>query len=195
LRADLVSLLMAVVIGYLTTFGAGTTYQMLTHDYSTELTPEYAAQVAGWQWAVSIPLVVILACLLIRPVRPARALSGAVFVACAVAALPVLARWRGLDRWTVFPYLPGDPVHDGLVAVARVWREWFVIVGFIGLTCALVLAGFLCARAYKTPPATRRPVTRAIRVAIVCAVLALQVGYALQLDMGDLVPPVPEVLW
>jgi hypothetical protein len=194
-RGDLVSLLMAVVIGYLTTFGAGTTYQMLTHDYSTELAPEYATQVAGWQWAVSIPLVVLLACLLIRPVRPARALAGAVLVACVVAALPVLARWRGLDRWTTFPYLPGDPVPEWLAAIARVWREWFVIAGFAGLAFALALAGFLCARAYRTPPATRRPLARALRLTIICAVLALQVGYALQLDMGDLVPPVPAVLW
>jgi hypothetical protein len=196
IRADAVNLALAAILSYLATFIAIGAYLMFVLDYSPQNGAVATEYISAVQAPLLPPILVLLGCLLIRPVEPRRAATRAVWLVIGVAVASAVAIWAGHRGWVGYPVIVSSHPHDWLAAVNGRLGTWFVIVGLVVYVPALFyLIARLKIRAGRTPSADRRPAASAIRLAVFLAVGLVYLLGMLHEGPFATADPIPVVLW
>jgi hypothetical protein len=195
-RADAVNLALAAILSYLASFIATGAYLMFVLEDSPENSAIATEYISAVQAPLLPPLLVLLGCLLVRPVEPRTAVNRAVLLPIGVAVASVAASWAGHPDWAGYPVVVSPHPHDWLAAVNGRLGTWFVVVGLVVYAPALFyLIARLNSRSWRTPAATRRPAATALRLAVFLAVVLAYVLGMLHKGPFATADSIPVVLW
>lgn len=176
LGGDLINLVLATLVLYLSTYAAGAAFQADRHPFNARTGLVYARQIAVFQQWVLIPGVILLACLLIRAATVRRAVGWAVTVALgAGAALAGLLYSRDVS-WGRSPLVFGPPVQGKLTDLAGLWGPRYGTGGVVCGIAALVVASILWWRVDHTTRADRSPLRLLVKLGVVALVVAVYLG-------------------
>ncbi|MEU8052482.1 protein kinase domain-containing protein [Micromonospora haikouensis] len=193
---DAVNYLLAVAIGYLTTFAAAAFWTFNAFPDAWARPAVVLTRVAAVQTAIALPLLALLACLVICPadaeagLRRARRLCWA---AGAVVWVLLTADNGTYAMFLQFPVVLDTGVRTWLTDLATSYGDAYLFVACGGLLLAWWLGRRLAARAYGTEGGRlsgRAPrFVRGTVIALVAALYLLQPVYVWQ---GWTVPLLPE---
>jgi hypothetical protein len=162
--------------------------------------PLYLANVTDVQTMVALPVLVVLACLLIRPPDPQSALRRArwfcwLFALALGIALSVAGgQYRGVVR---FPIVWRGAFHDPLLAVNQNFADIFPAAAVGALVLALWLGTRMVGRAWRTEAGDGGTVSRWVRGVLLGLVAALYLVVVLWVVKQVAVPflPSPAAVW
>ncbi|BCJ39764.1 hypothetical protein GCM10010168_77800 [Actinoplanes ianthinogenes] len=197
---DAVNLLLAVLLAYLTTFAGAAVSKFEAYDLNPGRTPLYLLNVTDVQTMVALPVLIVLGCLLIRPVDPPVALRRARWfcwlfgLAVAIVLSVADGEYRILVR---FPIVLRSAFHDPLQAVNGNFAEIFPYAVFGMLIAALWLSRRLVNRGWQTEAGDGGSLVRGIRAALIIAVVVLYLVQPLWVWQQFAVPflPSPTEVW
>ncbi|MBB5827168.1 protein kinase domain-containing protein [Micromonospora carbonacea] len=193
---DAVNYLLAVAIGYLTTFAAAAFWTLGEFPDAWARPAVMLTRVAAVQTAVALPLLALLACLVICPadaeagLRRARRLCWA---AGAVVWALLTADDGTYAMFLQFPVVLDTGVRTWLTDLATGYGEAYPYVAGGGLLLAVWLGRRLAARAYGTEGGRLSGrVPRGVRGAVIALVAVLYLLQPVYVWQGWAVPLLPE---
>lgn len=173
LRADLANLLLVAILTYLAIFVAMTGHLMFELPYSPANGRLAGEIISHVQARLLPPVLVLAACLLVRPRRPRDATGRAWLLVLGVAVAAAVAYEAGRWSWVDYPVVVSAGLFQALAAVNTWFAGWFAVVALVIYTPALIYCiRRLRERGRATPAAGHGPLATAIRSAVFLAVVA-----------------------
>ncbi|MEU8328759.1 serine/threonine-protein kinase [Micromonospora sp. NPDC048839] len=211
-RRDTANFLITGVLAYLTTLAAvtaavayrwfdpaaETTAQRASIALSDVYPPEMLAAIARVQGMFALPLLVLMACLLVRPTTPDTALRRARALCWCWALAVFLLVVTEHANFLRFPIIVETGVLPALTWLTEFWGTSIPYVAAGGLLLAIWLGRRLVNRAFRTERSTLTgPVARRVRGGVVLTVLGLYLLQPLYVWKQVAVPflPDPSQIW
>ncbi|GAA4609027.1 hypothetical protein BJY16_007129 [Actinoplanes octamycinicus] len=197
---DVVNLLLAVLLAYLTTFLGAAVSKLEAYDLVPGKAPLYLLNITDVQTMVALPVLVVLGCLLIRPADPPAALRRARWfcwlfaIALAIVLTVADGEYRILVR---FPIVLRSAFHDPLQAVNGNFAAIFPYAMLGAGILALWIGRRMVNRGWQTEAGDGGAVARRIRTVLILAVVALYLVQPLWVWQQVAVPflPSPTEVW
>ncbi|TDC67013.1 serine/threonine-protein kinase [Micromonospora sp. KC207] len=192
---DAVNYLLAVAIGYLTTFAAAAFWALGTFPDAWARPAVMLTRVAAVQTVIALPLLVLLACLVICPADPQAGLRRArrLCWAAGAAVWVLLTADNGTYAMFLrFPVVLDTGVREWLIDLDTSYDEAYPYVAGGGLLLALWLGRRLAARAYATEGGRLSGwVPRLVRGTVIALVAALYLMQPVYVWRGWTMPLLP----